>query len=121
MRCRVFLQGIERFAEAELARDPATGDFTLDSFTLGRTRYECHGGSFSQWLYLVHPPAFRVAVQEPAYILRQHARFEHPCIVWVLTVNYLVSSCDPAGVRVEPRRVVLRLSPSTQNENERAY
>jgi len=109
MRHRVFLEGIKSFANVELWNDTLTGDFTLEHLTIDGTRYECMD-QFSQWLYLVHPAAFHMAVGESAsaYILHQHARVEHSRLVWKLKVNYLVSSCDPMGVGVKPMRVVLR-------------
>ena len=109
MRHRVFLEGIRSFAEVELCNDALTGDFTLEYLTIDGTRYECLD-RFSQWLYLMHPASFHMAVGQSAsaYILHQHARVEHSRLIWTLRVNYLVSSCDPIGVRVEPMRVVLR-------------
>jgi len=121
MRCKVFLHGIEQFAEAELRKENRTGDFTLDILTLDKTRYECLD-HFSQWLYLLHPPSFSMAIPTPhAYILRQHAKFEHSLLVWTLTVNYLLSSCDLVGVQAEPRQIKLRFSRAPKTRITPAY
>ena len=109
--CRVFVEGIKCFAEAELRNDALTGDYRLESLTMDGTRYACLD-HFSQWLYLMHPGSFHMAVggEGSAYILEQHAkRVERSRLgVWTLRVNYLVGACNPVGVRVEPMRIVLR-------------
>lgn len=93
-------------------------DFTFGSMCLNGEEYRlCPRASqphFTQWVYLLYPQAFRVAVGreggEP-YVLKSRAAFTRgpvdSTLVWTLTVDHVVADCTPSGVASEPREFTL--------------
>lgn len=124
---RVWLNGIRQWGTFVLTRPERLGtDYAFASLDVNGVRYTRSNADelgFSQWVYLVIPGAFDVALEgkrvhdrkkrrnNRGYMRSSHAVFVVDASVgqlrWNLDVNYLVSACCGSGFRVQPRQLTI--------------
>ena len=103
----LWLNGTGQQAVIKLSRQKGC-DFVLDSLVLCGAEYKLEDSDgFSQWVYLVSPAAYRMALsgtrwsgQDVRYLCRSHATLsaDSSLLHWSITVNYLVSTCGASGI-----------------------
>jgi hypothetical protein len=108
MNGEVWVENLGRHAKITMERGE-NGDFVFKSLQLGENRFtRCENPlKFAQWVYLVSPVAFRMALEGTKYdpstkfVVCQIAKVTgvKPVIrfEWELTVQYLLCSCDGGG------------------------
>jgi hypothetical protein len=118
MNGEVWVENLGRHAKITMERGE-NGDFVFESLQLGENWFTCCENplKFAQWVYLVSPVAFRMALEGTKYdpstkfVVCQTAKVTgvQPVIrfEWELTVQYLLCSCDGGGVEAEIRRFPL--------------
>jgi hypothetical protein len=108
MNGEVWVENLGQRAKITLGRGE-TGDFVFTSLQMGENWFTCSENplEFAQWVYLVSPVAFRMALEGTKYdpstkfVVCQTAKVtgSQPVLrfEWELTVQYLLCSCDGGG------------------------
>jgi hypothetical protein len=104
-----------------VVRRTGSPDFSCGSLVLpGSLEYQLvHDDGFSQWIYLVCPESFNMALQctsraffTPRYLVQSRAVCLGRALSWYITVNFLEAMCSAGGIRMAQRKFHLKFSCS---------
>lgn len=114
---RIWMSGDEKCCVVKVCK-VSTGDFMFESMTLDHIQYRLvNAGGFRQWIYLVCPEAFQMALngtcwqdKHVQFMLKSNAVVSGLELRWSITVNYLFCTCCAVGIRIKQMDFVLELS-----------